>query len=62
MFTPNCRSYHFFQKFKGGVLNLPKSCTLCRLGQTQLEFSVKLCHVQGTLCPWSLGHTICDVM
>ncbi|MFS7942208.1 hypothetical protein Hanom_Chr06g00485581 [Helianthus anomalus] len=38
MFTPNCRRCPLFQKFTGGVLNLLKSCTLCPLGQTQLEF------------------------
>ncbi|MFS7992341.1 hypothetical protein Hanom_Chr12g01081141 [Helianthus anomalus] len=40
MFTPNCRHCPLFQKFTGGVLNLPKSCMLCPLGQTQLEFLV----------------------
>ncbi|MFS7921603.1 hypothetical protein Hanom_Chr03g00238941 [Helianthus anomalus] len=48
MFTPNCRRCPFFQKLTGGVLNLPKSCTLCPLGQTQLDFLVKSGHVQGT--------------
>ncbi|KAM0070506.1 hypothetical protein Hdeb2414_s0001g00013901 [Helianthus debilis subsp. tardiflorus] len=38
----------FFQKFTGGVLNLSKSCTLCPLGQTQLDFSVKSGHMHCT--------------
>ncbi|MFS7993579.1 hypothetical protein Hanom_Chr12g01095781 [Helianthus anomalus] len=34
MFTPNCNSYSLAQKLTGFVLNVPKSCTLCSLGQT----------------------------
>ncbi|MFS8021831.1 hypothetical protein Hanom_Chr16g01432111 [Helianthus anomalus] len=48
MFTPNCRRCSFGQKFTGGVLNLSKSCTLCHLGQTQLEVLVKSDHVPFT--------------
>ncbi|MFS8008526.1 hypothetical protein Hanom_Chr14g01273831 [Helianthus anomalus] len=48
MFTSNCRRYPFGQKFTGGVLNLSKSCTLCPLRQTQLEFLVRSCHVPCT--------------
>ncbi|MFS7955061.1 hypothetical protein Hanom_Chr07g00638131 [Helianthus anomalus] len=48
MFTPNCRRCSLAQKFTGGVLNLSKSCTLCPLGQTQLDFLVKSGYVQGT--------------
>ncbi|MFS7943389.1 hypothetical protein Hanom_Chr06g00499751 [Helianthus anomalus] len=44
MFTPNCRRCPFFQNFTGGVLNLSKSCTLCPLGQIQLDFLVKSDH------------------
>ncbi|MFS8009044.1 hypothetical protein Hanom_Chr14g01279941 [Helianthus anomalus] len=47
-FTPNCRHYPFGQKFTCGVLNLSKSCTLCHLGQTHLEFWVKFGHVSCT--------------
>ncbi|MFS7951035.1 hypothetical protein Hanom_Chr07g00590251 [Helianthus anomalus] len=47
-FTSNCRRCPFGQKFTGGVLNLSKSCTLCPLGQTQLEFLVKCGYVPCT--------------
>ncbi|MFS7935700.1 hypothetical protein Hanom_Chr05g00406641 [Helianthus anomalus] len=33
------------QKLTSFVLNVPKSCTLCSLGQTQLDFLVKFGHV-----------------
>ncbi|MFS8023959.1 hypothetical protein Hanom_Chr16g01457691 [Helianthus anomalus] len=46
MFTSNCRRCPFGQKFIGGVLNLPKSCTFCPVNQTWLEISVNSCHVQ----------------
>ncbi|MFS8025149.1 hypothetical protein Hanom_Chr16g01471521 [Helianthus anomalus] len=48
MFTSNFRRCPFGQKFTGGVLYLPKSCTFCPLDQTQLDFLVKSSHVQGT--------------
>ncbi|MFS7935047.1 hypothetical protein Hanom_Chr05g00398841 [Helianthus anomalus] len=48
MFTSNCRHCPFGEKFTGGVLNLPKSCTFCPLGQTWLEMSVNSFHVQCT--------------
>ncbi|MFS7910681.1 hypothetical protein Hanom_Chr02g00109061 [Helianthus anomalus] len=51
MFTPNCRRCPFAQKLTSFVLNVPKSCTLCPLGQTQLDFLVKSGHVS---CTW--GH------
>ncbi|KAJ0434103.1 hypothetical protein HanIR_Chr17g0877671 [Helianthus annuus] len=46
MFKSNCRRCPFSQKFTGGVLNLPKSCTFCTLGQTWLKISVNSYHVQ----------------
>ncbi|MFS7911668.1 hypothetical protein Hanom_Chr02g00120801 [Helianthus anomalus] len=48
MFTPNCKRCPFAQKFIGGVLILPKSCTFCPLGQIWLEISINSCHVQCT--------------
>ncbi|MFS7951413.1 hypothetical protein Hanom_Chr07g00594841 [Helianthus anomalus] len=42
MFTPNCRRCPLAQKLTSSVLNVSKSCTLCPLGQTQLNFFVKL--------------------
>ncbi|MFS7949485.1 hypothetical protein Hanom_Chr06g00572101 [Helianthus anomalus] len=54
MFTPKCRRCLFGQKFTGGVLNLSKSCMLCPLGQTQLEFLVK----SGYSCHFIFSETI----
>ncbi|MFS7984256.1 hypothetical protein Hanom_Chr11g00984371 [Helianthus anomalus] len=48
MFTSNCRRCPLAQKLTGFVLNVLKSCTLCPLDQTQLDFLVKYGHVQGT--------------
>ncbi|MFS8011682.1 hypothetical protein Hanom_Chr14g01311901 [Helianthus anomalus] len=48
MFVPNFRRCHLPLKLMSFILNVSKSCTLCTLGQTQLEFSVKLCHVHCT--------------
>ncbi|MFS7963836.1 hypothetical protein Hanom_Chr08g00742991 [Helianthus anomalus] len=48
MFTPNYRRCPLAQKSTSFVLNVSKSCTLCPLGQTQLNFFVKSGHVQGT--------------
>ncbi|MFS7935930.1 hypothetical protein Hanom_Chr05g00409351 [Helianthus anomalus] len=45
MITPNWRCCHLAQKFTNFVLNFSKSCTLCSLGQTQLDFFVKFGHV-----------------
>ncbi|MFS8011590.1 hypothetical protein Hanom_Chr14g01310891 [Helianthus anomalus] len=42
MFTPNCRRRPLVQKLTSFVLNIPKSCTLCPLGQTHLVFLVNL--------------------
>ncbi|MFS7931673.1 hypothetical protein Hanom_Chr04g00358711 [Helianthus anomalus] len=38
MFTPNCRHCPLPQKLTSFILNVLKSCTLCLLGQTQLDF------------------------
>ncbi|MFS7907502.1 hypothetical protein Hanom_Chr01g00072131 [Helianthus anomalus] len=38
MFTLNCRRCPLAQNLTSFVLNIPKSCTLCPLGQTQLDF------------------------
>ncbi|MFS7960113.1 hypothetical protein Hanom_Chr08g00699121 [Helianthus anomalus] len=48
MFVSNFRRRHLPLKLMSFVLNVSKSCTLCPLGQTQLEFSIKLCHVHCT--------------
>ncbi|MFS8005898.1 hypothetical protein Hanom_Chr13g01242791 [Helianthus anomalus] len=48
MFTSNCRRCSLVQKFTGFVLNISKSCMLCPLGQTQLDFLVKSGHVPCT--------------
>ncbi|MFS7930276.1 hypothetical protein Hanom_Chr04g00342331 [Helianthus anomalus] len=48
MFTPNCRRCPLAQKLTSFVLNVPKSCTLYPLGQTQLDFLVKSRHVPCT--------------
>ncbi|MFS8004073.1 hypothetical protein Hanom_Chr13g01221401 [Helianthus anomalus] len=48
IFTPNYTRCSFFQKFTGGVLKVSKSCTLCLLGQTQLDFLVKFSHAPCT--------------
>ncbi|MFS7972701.1 hypothetical protein Hanom_Chr09g00847871 [Helianthus anomalus] len=49
MFTSNCRRYPLAQKLTSYVLNVSKSCTLCPLGQTQLDFIVK----SGNFCNFS---------
>ncbi|MFS8022770.1 hypothetical protein Hanom_Chr16g01443371 [Helianthus anomalus] len=38
MFTTYCRRCPLAQKFTSFVLNVSKSCTLCPLGQTKLDF------------------------
>ncbi|MFS7990025.1 hypothetical protein Hanom_Chr11g01053941 [Helianthus anomalus] len=48
MFTPNYMRCPFFQTCTGVVLNLPKFCMLCPLGQTQLDSLVKSGHVYCT--------------
>ncbi|MFS7963339.1 hypothetical protein Hanom_Chr08g00736901 [Helianthus anomalus] len=48
MFTPNCRCCSLAQKFTSFVLSISKSCTLCPLGQTQIDFLVKYGHVPCT--------------
>ncbi|MFS7945947.1 hypothetical protein Hanom_Chr06g00530211 [Helianthus anomalus] len=48
MFTPNCRRCPLAQKLTSSVLNVPKSCTLCPLALTQLDFLVKYGHVPCT--------------
>ncbi|MFS7999451.1 hypothetical protein Hanom_Chr12g01166331 [Helianthus anomalus] len=48
MFMPNFRRCSLLLKLMSFVLNISKSYTLCPLGQTQLEFSIKLCHVHCT--------------
>ncbi|MFS7990476.1 hypothetical protein Hanom_Chr11g01059291 [Helianthus anomalus] len=48
MFTPNCRRYPLSLKLTGFVLYVTKSCTLCPLGQTQLDFLVKSGHMLCT--------------
>ncbi|MFS7999809.1 hypothetical protein Hanom_Chr12g01170901 [Helianthus anomalus] len=48
MFVPNFRRCPLPLKLMSFVLNVSKSCTLCPLRQTQLEFSIKLCLVHCT--------------
>ncbi|MFS8003000.1 hypothetical protein Hanom_Chr13g01208731 [Helianthus anomalus] len=48
MFTSNCRRCPLAQNLTSSVLNVPKSCTLCPLDQTQLNFLVKSGHVPCT--------------
>ncbi|MFS8023581.1 hypothetical protein Hanom_Chr16g01453111 [Helianthus anomalus] len=48
MFVPNFRRCPLPLKLMSFVLNVSKSYTLCPLRQTQLKFSVKLCHVYCT--------------
>ncbi|MFS7927477.1 hypothetical protein Hanom_Chr04g00309551 [Helianthus anomalus] len=48
IFTPNCRRCPLAQKLTSSVLNVSKSCTLCPLSQTQLDFFVKSGHVPCT--------------
>ncbi|MFS7952445.1 hypothetical protein Hanom_Chr07g00606991 [Helianthus anomalus] len=38
MFTPKYRRCPLAQKLTSSVLNVSKSCTLCPLGQTRLDF------------------------
>ncbi|MFS7957962.1 hypothetical protein Hanom_Chr07g00672681 [Helianthus anomalus] len=45
MYVPNCRRCHLTSKLTDFILNVSKYCTLCPLGQTQLEFFVKVGHV-----------------
>ncbi|MFS7895759.1 hypothetical protein Hanom_Chr05g00447111 [Helianthus anomalus] len=47
MFVSNFRRCPLPLKLMSFVLNVSKSCTLCPLGQTQLNFFVKSDHVQG---------------
>ncbi|MFS7899571.1 hypothetical protein Hanom_Chr00s066261g01787071 [Helianthus anomalus] len=42
MFVPNCRRCPLPLNLTSFVLNVSKSCTLCSLSPTQLNFSVKL--------------------
>ncbi|MFS7995680.1 hypothetical protein Hanom_Chr12g01120821 [Helianthus anomalus] len=48
MFVQNSRRCPLPLKLMSFVLSVSKSCTLCPLGQTQLDFLVKFGHVQGT--------------
>ncbi|MFS7926264.1 hypothetical protein Hanom_Chr04g00295061 [Helianthus anomalus] len=48
MYVTNCRLCPLTSKFTGFVLNISKSRTLFSLGQTQLDFLVKVGRVQGT--------------
>ncbi|MFS7903371.1 hypothetical protein Hanom_Chr01g00023261 [Helianthus anomalus] len=58
MFTPNCRRCPLAQKLTSFILSVSKSCTLCLLGQTQLNFLVKYDHVQGQSCHFTIPKTI----
>ncbi|MFS7901369.1 hypothetical protein Hanom_Chr00s200915g01837881 [Helianthus anomalus] len=49
MFVSNFRCCPLPLKLTGFVLNVPKSCKLCPLGQTQLDFFVKSGHPKGIL-------------
>ncbi|MFS7980497.1 hypothetical protein Hanom_Chr10g00940121 [Helianthus anomalus] len=49
MYVPNCRRCHLTSKLTGFVLNVSKSCMLCPLALTQLDFLVKSCHVRAFL-------------
>ncbi|MFS8030381.1 hypothetical protein Hanom_Chr17g01533371 [Helianthus anomalus] len=42
MYVPNCRRCPVTSKLTGFVLNVSKSYTICPLGQTQLDFWLKL--------------------
>ncbi|MFS7896265.1 hypothetical protein Hanom_Chr13g01217411 [Helianthus anomalus] len=44
MFTPNCSRCPLVQKSTSFVLNVSKSCTLCPLALTHLNFLVKSAH------------------
>ncbi|MFS8020896.1 hypothetical protein Hanom_Chr16g01421141 [Helianthus anomalus] len=44
MYVPNCRHCPLSLKLMSFVLNVCKSCTLCPLVQTQLDFLVKSDH------------------
>ncbi|MFS7898640.1 hypothetical protein Hanom_Chr00s026466g01765981 [Helianthus anomalus] len=58
MFTSNFRRCPLGQNLTGGVLYVSKSCMFCSLDQTQLEFSVKICHVQRHIrVKWSFPLT-----
>ncbi|MFS7960819.1 hypothetical protein Hanom_Chr08g00707501 [Helianthus anomalus] len=48
MFVLNFRRCHLPLKLMHFILNVSKSCTLCLLGQTQLDFLVKSGHVPYT--------------
>ncbi|MFS8031914.1 hypothetical protein Hanom_Chr17g01551491 [Helianthus anomalus] len=45
MFVPNCRRCPLSLNLTSFVLNVSKSCTLCLLAETQLDFLVKYDHV-----------------
>ncbi|MFS8006072.1 putative cation efflux protein [Helianthus anomalus] len=47
MFVSNFRRCPLPLKLMSCILNVSKSRTLCHLRQTQLEFSVKLCHMDA---------------
>ncbi|MFS7934338.1 hypothetical protein Hanom_Chr05g00390441 [Helianthus anomalus] len=47
MFTSNYRRCPLAQKLASFVLNVSKSCTLCSLGQTQLDFFLLNLVTQG---------------
>ncbi|MFS7973119.1 hypothetical protein Hanom_Chr09g00852831 [Helianthus anomalus] len=50
MFVPNFRRFPLPLKLTSFVINVSKSCTLCPLGQTLLNFFVKIGHVPpGTI-------------
>ncbi|MFS7909608.1 hypothetical protein Hanom_Chr02g00096571 [Helianthus anomalus] len=44
MFTLNCRRFLLAQKLTSFVLYVSKSCTVCSLSLTQLDFLVKYGH------------------
>ncbi|MFS7900546.1 hypothetical protein Hanom_Chr02g00167801 [Helianthus anomalus] len=48
MFISNFKQCPLPSKLTSFGFNVTKSYTLCPLGQTQLEFSVMLCHVHCT--------------
>ncbi|MFS7888501.1 hypothetical protein Hanom_Chr00s000001g01595931 [Helianthus anomalus] len=49
MFVSNCRRCPLPLNLTSFVLNVLKSCMLCPLAQTQLDFLVKYGHVTCTL-------------
>ncbi|MFS7966719.1 hypothetical protein Hanom_Chr09g00777061 [Helianthus anomalus] len=49
MYVLNCKRCPLTLKLTGFVLNVSKSCMLCSLALTQLDFLVKYGHVPCTL-------------